>query len=150
MSDRIRGMRSIMICFNAICLIIGTCMYSQLEKTQKAARYAGIFLAIGGCNSNVPLIVSWAQTSIRSQSKRGYTSALIVAWGGIGGILAGVAFQTKEAAKGYPTGVFLTMGMNAAVVVCALGLNLYYRMMNRKADRHAVVLEGDIHFRYQT
>jgi len=93
LADRVKNFRAGAITFNALCLIVGTCMYSQLDKTHKAARYAGIFLAIGGCNSNVPLIISWAQTSIRSQSKRGFTSALIVAWGGIGGILASVAFQ---------------------------------------------------------
>lgn len=147
-SDKTK-MRAVAICFNALLLIIGTAMYSQLSLEQKAARYAGIFLAIGGCNSNVPLILAWAQSNIRRQSKRGFASALIVAWGGIGGILSGVAFMEREAKKGYPTGVFLTFGLNAAVIVLALALMVYFKWQNRRADRGLVVLEGSPNFRYQ-
>lgn len=147
-SDRTK-MRAAGVAFNATCLIVGTCMYSQVDKSMKATRYAGIFLAIGGCNSNVPLILAWAQSSIRRQSKRGFASALIVAWGGIGGILSGVAFMEKEAKAGYPTGVFLTFGLNGAVVILSLSLSLYFKWQNRRADRGLVVLEGSPAFRYQ-
>lgn len=34
----------------------------------------------------------------------GFTSALIVAWGGVGGILASTLFMDSEAKIGYPTG----------------------------------------------
>ncbi|TXT05348.1 uncharacterized protein COLE_06668 [Cutaneotrichosporon oleaginosum] len=149
LADNVRNCRSVAVAFNATCVIVGTAMYSQLPLSQKAARYAGVFIALGGCNSNVPLILSWAQTSIRSQSKRGFTSALIVAWGGIGGIIASVAFIQKEAKDGYPTGVFLTIGMNAAVVACAVGLNLFYNWQNKRAARGEVILEGEPEFRYQ-
>ncbi|GMK57426.1 hypothetical protein CspeluHIS016_0402600 [Cutaneotrichosporon spelunceum] len=147
-SDRTR-MRAVGVSFNALCVIIGTCMYSQLRKDQKAARYAGIFLAIGGCNSNVPLIVAWAQSSIRRQSKRGFGSALIIAWGGIGGILSGVVFMEREYKLGYPTGVFLTLALNASVIVFSLSLMLYFKYQNRRADRGEVVIEGSPAFRYQ-
>lgn len=147
-ADRIRGARSIAVIVNAVFLIVGTCMYSQLPVAQKAARYAGIFFAIGGCNANVPLVISWAQTSIRSQSKRGFTAALVVAWGGVGGIIASVVFMEREAPS-YPTGVYLTIGMNVAVILLCIGLNLYYRYQNKRADRGLVVLEGSPDFRYQ-
>ncbi|BEJ17664.1 hypothetical protein CspHIS471_0610650 [Cutaneotrichosporon sp. HIS471] len=148
-SDKTR-MRAAGISFNAICVIVGTCMYSQLhDPKDKAARYAGVFLAIGGCNSNVPLILAWAQSSIRRQSKRGFASALIVAWGGIGGILSGVAFMEREAKKGYPTGVHLTLGVNASIVVLSMCLMLYFKWQNRRADRGLVVIEGSQAFRYQ-
>lgn len=103
-ADKYRHCRAWVIVFNAIVLIIGTSMYSQLPMKQKAARFVGVFLASGACASNVPLVVSWAQTSIRSQSKRAVSSALIIAWGGIGGILSGVVMIQKEAKRGYPTG----------------------------------------------
>jgi MFS family permease len=147
-SDKTR-MRAAGISFNAICLIVGTCMYSQLPIGQKAARYTGIFLAIGGCNSNVPLILAWAQSSIRRQSKRGFASALIVAWGGVGGILSGVVFMEKEAKKGYPTGVYLTLALNSCVVLFSMALMLYFKWMNRRADRGLTVIEGSPAFRYQ-
>ena len=148
MGDRFKT-RAFPIMINATILIIGTCMYSQVSPDKLATRYAGVFLAIGGCNSNVPLIVAWCQTTIRAQSKRGFASALVVAWGGIGGILAGVAFRQQEIRQGYPTGVFLTIGMNAAVVVLAGCLKLYYMRQNKRADRGETILEGNADFRYQ-
>jgi nitrate/nitrite transporter NarK len=149
LSDKVPNCRSVAIAFNACMLITGTAMYSQLPLTQKAARYAGVFITLGGATGNVPLIMSWAQTSIRSQSKRGYASALIVAWGGIGGIVGGVAFMQKEAKQNYPTGVYLTVAVNAGVAACAIFLNLFYAYQNKRADRGEIILEGHESFRYQ-
>jgi len=148
-ADRVRGARAAVIIFNAICVIVGTAMYSQLPLKQKAARYVGIFFAVGGGNSNVPLIISWQATAIRSQSKRAFCSALTVAFGGVGGILGSALFMEKEKKKGYPTGIFVTLGLNAATVVAAGCLSLYYRYQNRKADRGEIVIEDHDDFRYQ-
>lgn len=95
------------------------------------------------------LIVAWAQSNIRAQSKRGYASALIVAWGGIGGILAGVVFMDSERLTGYPTGVYFTIGMNSVVIFFCVAMKLIFRYQNRRADRGEVVLEGSPEFRYQ-
>lgn len=141
--------RAACIAFNALCLIVGTVVYSQLAPHQKAGRYVGIFLAIGGCNSNVPLIVAWAQSNIRAQSKRGYSSALIVAWGGIGGILAGVVFMDKERKDGYPTGVYFTIAINIVVMILCGLMKLGAMYQNRRADRGEIILEGSPDFRYQ-
>jgi hypothetical protein len=147
-SDRYK-LRGQMIMFNCICVIVGVAMFSKLPKGQKAARYVGVFIATGGCQSNIPLITSWAQTTIRAQSRRAFTSALIVAWGGIGGILASTTFLQKEALKGYPTGIYITIGMNAFTFLGAGGLIVYFKAQNRKADRGEAILEGDPDFRYQ-
>lgn len=86
--------------FNSAMLVVGNVMFWKIDPSNKAARYVGTFFALGGATSLFPLILTWAQTSIRQQSKRGFTSALVVAWGGIGGIISGVAFFEKEAKKG--------------------------------------------------
>jgi sugar phosphate permease len=148
-ADKYRGTRAFMVMINAACILIGTCMYAKLPIAQKNARFAGIFFAVGGGNSNVPLIISWQATAIRSQSKRGYVSALSVAFGGIGGILGSALFFNKEAKKGYPTGINVTLGLNAFTFACAGCLYLYMRMMNRKADKGEVVIEDNEDFRYQ-
>lgn len=109
----------------------------------------GIFLAVGGANSNVPLIISWQATTIRSQSKRGYCSALTVAFGGIGGIFGSALFMQKEAKKGYPTGIYFTLAVNAATVLAAIFLRFYMTHQNRKADRGEAVLEEHEDFRFQ-
>lgn len=148
LSDRY-GWRGQLVAFNCVLIVVGTCMFSQLGNNHVAARYAGVFLATGGCQSNIPLITSWAQTTIRSQSKRAFTSAFVVAWGSIGGIIASVSFLEKEAKHGYPTGIFLTIGLNVFTCVCALLLVVWFKWQNRKADRGEVVLEGCEHFRYK-
>lgn len=149
LADKVPNMRGYMIMFNAACILVGTAMYSQLDKSQRAARFAGIFLAVGGGNSNVPLIISWQHTSIRAQSKRGYCSALSVAFGGVGGILGSALFMDAEAKKGYPTGIFTTLALNAATFTGAGLLSLYMRIQNRKAERGELVIENNEDFRYQ-
>lgn len=141
--------RAIGIMANATVLIVGTCMFSQLGNDQKVARYAGVFLAFGGATCNVPLIIAWAQTSIREQSKRGFNSAILIAFGGVGGILAGVLFMESEAKTGYPTGIYSTIGFNAFTVVMAAVFKVWMTIQNRRADRGDVVLEGHPEFRYQ-
>lgn len=148
-ADKYHGMRAPMIMFNSACVIAGTAMFSKLDMAQKAARYTGVFLAVGGANANVGLIISWSQTSIRQQSKRAVSSGLIILWGGVGGILAAVTMLQKEAAIGYPTGINFCLGMNAFVLVGAFALSMFFRMRNRQADRGKVVLEEDVNFRYQ-
>lgn len=147
-SDRVPHMRAYMFVLNSCSTLVGTIMYSQI-KDNKVARYAGVFLTVGGCQANVPLSTSWSQTAIRSQSKRAFSSALVIAWGGIGGILASVTFMQKEATQSYPTGVWFTVAMNIVAIIAALGLKFWMLWKNRKADREGVILEGDPTFRYQ-
>lgn len=147
-SDRVPHMRAWMFVFNSLSTLAGTLMYSQI-KHNMAARYVGVFLTVGGCQSNVALASGWGQTSIRAQSKRAYASALIVLWGGIGGILASVTFQQKEARRSYPTGVWFSVAMNIVAIIAAICLKYWMVWRNRKADREGIILEGDPSFRYQ-
>lgn len=148
-ADRYRNMRAWTIVVNTVLVVIGTAMYSQLPLSMKAARYAGVFLAVGSSNANVPLVTSWAQCSIRRQSKRAFYSAVIVAFGGVGGILASIVFMQKEAKKGYPTGVFFTIACQATTGIFATCLHFYYRYQNKRADRGEIVIENQEGFRYQ-
>ncbi|BEI80882.1 hypothetical protein CcaverHIS002_0200420 [Cutaneotrichosporon cavernicola] len=148
-ADRIPKMRGNMIIFNAICIIVGTAMYSQLPAAQRGARFAGLFIATGGGNSNVPLILSWQAVSIRAQSKRAFCSALTVAFGGIGGILGSTLFFQREAKQSYPTGVFTIMGLNAATALGALAMMAWMTMKNKKAKRGEGLIEDAEGFFYQ-
>lgn len=148
-ADSVPRTRAMVVIFNTLCLIVGTCMYSQLPSGQKAARFAGIFLAVGGGNANCPLILSWQQTSIRAHSKRAFCAALTVAFGGIGGIFGSSLFMNKEARQGFPTGIYFTLAVNAVTVVMATLLSVWMRMRNRKADTTGEELEGNKDFRYQ-
>lgn len=73
----------------------------------------------------------------------------MIAFGGVGGIIAAVAFKESEATRGYPTGIWLTVAMNGMMVVAAASLKAYMMRANRRADRGLAVLEGHEGFRYQ-
>ena len=51
-------------------------------------RYFGTFLTIAGTQSNVPAVLAYSQNNIRMSSKRAVTSAVVIGFGGIGGIVA--------------------------------------------------------------
>lgn len=147
LSDRTQ-IRSVWIVMNALCAVLGLALFSFLPASNIAGRYAGVFLCCGGVNSNVPLVIGWAQVSIRAQSKRAYSSALIIAFGGIGGIVSALTFRHEDAPT-YRLGVWFTMGCQIFNVLCCCGLAAYYSMRNKAANHSKVVLEGHPDFRYQ-
>lgn len=55
-------------------------------------RYFGCFLTIAGAQSNVPAVLTYSQNNIRMSTKRSVTSALVIGFGGIGGIIASSEF----------------------------------------------------------
>lgn len=153
LSDHLAGptrmIRGPLVAFHATCIVVGISMFSQLPRGMIAARYTGVFLTCGGSNANIAMIISWTQTSIRAQSKRGFASALVVAGGALAGIIVAVAFKENESKTGYPTGIFLAIAMNAVVVVVAPLLSFWMLWKNRKADRGDTVIEHDVNFHYQ-
>lgn len=144
-----RMVRGPVVSFHAACIVVGIAMFSQLPQNQVAARYVGVFLTCGGANANIAMVISWCQTSIRAQSKRGFASALVVAGGALAGIIVAVAFKENEKKTGYPTGIFLSIGMNALTVVVAPCLSFWMLWKNRRADRGLTVIEHDVNFHYQ-
>ncbi|KAE8182699.1 hypothetical protein CF328_g8423, partial [Tilletia controversa] len=70
------GYRSPVIIFNATLLAVGLALVAFVKDND--VRYFGVFLGVAGCNANVPAVISHSQVNIRQQSKRAYTSALIV------------------------------------------------------------------------
>ncbi|PWN34564.1 MFS general substrate transporter [Meira miltonrushii] len=147
MSDKTQ-IRSIWIVLNCFCAIMGLALFAFLPAANTAGRYAGIFLCAGGCNSNVPLVIGWAQISIRAQSKRAYTSALTIAFGGIGGIASALVFREQDAPT-YRLGIWFTIGFHIYIILACAALSFHFRKRNAQADRHGEILEGHQDFRYQ-
>ncbi|PWN87094.1 MFS general substrate transporter [Acaromyces ingoldii] len=147
LSDKTQ-IRSIWIVINALLAIMGMALFTFLPRTMVAGRYAGVFLCCGGVNSNVPLVIGWSQVSIRQQSKRAYTSALIVAFGGVGGIVSALVFMEKQAPT-YRIGIWFTIAAHIFIIVACAGLSSFFSFRNRKADAGEVVLENHQGFRYQ-
>lgn len=51
-------------------------------------KYFGSFLAIAGCQANIPSVLAYSANNIRSYSKRAINGPLVIGFGGIGGIMA--------------------------------------------------------------
>jgi hypothetical protein len=74
--------------------IIGSCVVCIIGLAITAyansvgVRYFGTFLTIAGTQNNVPAVITYSQNNILRSSKRAVTSALVIGFGGIGGIIA--------------------------------------------------------------
>ena len=53
-----------------------------------SVRYFGMFISLSGCQANVPATTTYSQNNVLQHSKRSVTSALVIGFGGIGGVLA--------------------------------------------------------------
>ncbi|CAO1629998.1 unnamed protein product [Parajaminaea phylloscopi] len=146
-SDRM-GVRSPFVAINAALSLIGCGLFAFLPVNQAGARYFGLFLTTATANSNVPLISSWSQCSIRKQSKRAFASALVVGFGGLGGVVAGLIFREKDAPK-YRFGMLFVMGASGVTVLLCAVLAAWFAQCNRMAHRGRKVIEGNKDFRYQ-
>lgn len=138
-------MRAPAVIFSGIVCLTGLLMTAYCKDND--ARYAGIFLGLAGCNSNLSTVIAWQANNVRGQSTRAVASALQVGFGAIGGIYASVTFIQKEAPN-YPTGLWAAAATQIFLIVSAAFLWAYYFFANKKADRMHIAVEGLERFRY--
>jgi len=110
-------------------------------------RYFGAFFTIAGCQANVPAVMSYQSNNVLTHSKKGVASALVIGWGGIGGILASTIYRQADYPR-YIPGLWTTIGVQWATCLILVGLSFYFKRQNAKADRGEVVIEGNPSFRY--
>ncbi|KAJ5623953.1 hypothetical protein N7510_000262 [Penicillium lagena] len=130
--------------FNVCLSIIGLPMMGFLENN--AARYVGVFLTVAGANANVPACMAWQANNIRGQWTRAFSSATLIGFDGIGGIIASLVFE-KDAPQ-YRPGVFTALGANILLLLIVVSLALWYRHCNKQADRGERIIAGVEGFRY--
>jgi MFS family permease len=144
-ADRYRK-RGVVLILNASAAIVGIAMTGFI-RSNPAARYAGVFLGVCGCNSNVPTLLSYMHNNIVGQTKRSVASALIIGGGAIGGIIASNIFRQADAPEYTPA--MIAAILTQAVTVLHVGKNFWvYGRANRRADEGVVVVEGQRGFRY--
>lgn len=88
-------MRGPILAFNALIGIIGLPIMGFAENN--AVRYFGVFLAVAGSNANVPTSMAYQANNIRGQWTRALSSATLVGFGGIGGIVSSLVFREQDA-----------------------------------------------------
>ena len=99
-------MRAPVLIFNALLCIIGLPLMGF--ATNNAARYVGVFLSVAGANANIPCCMAYQANNIRGQWTRALSSATLVGFGGIGGIVSSLVFREQDA-PGYRPGMYTTI-----------------------------------------
>lgn len=141
-------LRTPFIVLNAAIATLGLGLFAFLPVSHGAGRYVGLFLAAAAVNSNIPMISAFSQTSIRAQSKRAFVSALVVGFGGLGGIVSTLVFPERDAPQ-FVFGMIFVMGAQGFVILNSLLMAFFFMNANRKANRGQKVIEGYKDFRYQ-
>ncbi|KAK4046707.1 hypothetical protein OIV83_005910 [Microbotryomycetes sp. JL201] len=130
----------------ANCLVCTIGLFIMGFTKQLGVRYFGSFLAIAGCQANVPAVLAYQANNILRHSKRAVSSAIVIGMGGVGGIFASFVYRQKDFPK-YLPGIGATVGCQGAIILMCIGMSFYFRAKNKKADQ-GVAIENMPKFRY--
>jgi hypothetical protein len=92
--------RGPIIVWNCVQSIVGICLLGWVVSP--GVQYFGVFLVCSGVNSNVPGVLAWEANNIRGNWKRGFCSALLIMWGGFGGVVGSLVFRSQDAPRYLP------------------------------------------------
>ncbi|CAA7267719.1 unnamed protein product [Cyclocybe aegerita] len=111
-------------------------------------RYFGLFLVNAGASGCVPGVLAYSSNNMTSHSKRAVQTAIIVAAGGIGGIIATTAFQQKDYPR-YIPGMWVTIAFQFAMIGL-LGVTTFVLHRRNQLRREGKIgpLEGTEDFYY--
>lgn len=88
-----------------------------------------------------------AQNNVTKHSKRSLTSALVIGFGGIGGIIASTVYRQADF-PGYFPGLWTTIALQFFTIAACVGLGFYFKKQNALAERGEKILEDTPGFRY--
>ncbi|KAJ5118407.1 hypothetical protein N7448_010116 [Penicillium atrosanguineum] len=142
--DRYR-VRGVILVGNALLCIIGLPMMGF--ATGSATRYAGVFFTVAGANANIPSCMAYQANNVRGQWTRAFSSATLVGFGGIGGIVSSLVFREQDA-PGYRPGMYAALACNILIIIIVGVLSLWFWFCNRQAEKGERVIEDEPSFRY--
>ncbi|KAJ5163513.1 Major facilitator superfamily domain general substrate transporter [Penicillium coprophilum] len=116
-------------------------LLTALMGGASGARYFGIFMGVGFLQFCIPGVLAFQANNITSHSKRGVASATCLIGGGLGGIIASVAFKSDESPH-YTTGIWVTFGFSMASIFLTLMMDFYFWKTNKKARETNGQIEG--------
>ncbi|KAH8662407.1 major facilitator superfamily protein [Xylariales sp. PMI_506] len=143
-SDRIK-LRSPMLYFNALTAVTGLSLMSWSKSA--GVQYFGAILTTAGPSANLPSVMVFQANNIRGTWKRAFSSASMIAFGGLGGIAGSLVFRSIDAPK-YLPGIYCCLTANGVIMAITTTLIVYFTSQNRAAKRGEVVIEGLPGFRY--
>ncbi|KAL8280478.1 hypothetical protein RQP46_007126 [Phenoliferia psychrophenolica] len=137
--------RGIIIVINSVLCLVGLALMGWGHLI--GVRFLGCFLALAGCQANVPAAATYQANNICSHSKRAVGAALLVGWGGVGGIVASLIYRQVDYPL-YIPGISGTMAFQVLIIMLVGGLSVYFKRENARADAGEVILEDQPGFRY--
>jgi len=112
-----------------------------------SVRFAGAFIGVAGAQGNIPALLAYQSNNIRRQSKRAFSSALQVAFGGIGGIVTSLVYRQQDAPS-YRPGITVTIALQGLIILL-VGLNsAWFIYRNQQVRRGGKMIEGQPGFLY--
>jgi len=148
-SDKIR-MRWPIICSQAIIAIIGLLIILYVKPP--GVRYFGLFLAVFGCQANIPATLSYGNNQTARTEKKGVVAAVMISAGALGGITGSTIFRAQDAPR-YLPGMWSTIALLLLHITITLTLSAHFKRQNRLADEaeaegREYILEKVRGFRY--
>ncbi|TLD19212.1 hypothetical protein PspLS_10040 [Pyricularia sp. CBS 133598] len=139
-SDKYK-MRGPIVAFFQLISAVGLLVLTYSRSN--GAKYFGGFMCYGFLAYTAPGILTFQANNITSHSKRAVASATCLIGGGVGGIIASVAFTSKESPRYlHQSGVWTTVALLLASIVLILIMDVYLWRRNKAAREGKVLNEG--------
>lgn len=144
-SDKFRH-RALFIAIQAIMTLVGLILTGF--SSSAAWRYVGIFLSNAGSGGCIPGILAYSSNNITSHTKRAVSTAMIISFGGIGGIFATTVFRQKDFPR-YLPGIYATIACQIILLLLLAITTIYFWKQNKRICAAAVpAREGQPGFIY--
>lgn len=112
---------------------IGYIVSAVLPSDAYLSRYGCFIIALSGSFATIPPQLGWLTSNVVSTPSVGLAIAINVSLGAGFGQIGGIwIYKQAEQVKGYPIGHWTNAAMMLVVAVSALGLRLYYGMVNKR------------------
>ncbi|EKM81127.1 hypothetical protein AGABI1DRAFT_56500 [Agaricus bisporus var. burnettii JB137-S8] len=110
-------------------------------------RYVGIFLTNGGSAGCIPGLLAYSANNTISHSKRAVSTAMVISFGGVGGIFATTVFRQSDFPR-YIPGIYASIGCQLLLLACLTGTTIYFRLENLKVRQGCRIVGQGADFVY--
>ncbi|KAF0401857.1 MFS general substrate transporter [Gigaspora margarita] len=135
------GVRSPYLIF---CLLISIFGYAILivPNASTAAKYTAVCIVGLGAFSTIPTILAWLTNNLAGDSKRAVGTAMVIAWGNIGGVISAQIYRSSDA-PAYKTGHTIALSLLVvAVIITIFQHYLLIRINKYKLENPELFLKG--------
>ncbi|ORX94249.1 MFS general substrate transporter [Basidiobolus meristosporus CBS 931.73] len=111
--------------------IVGLVLMSTM--TELKARYAAACVAAMGVFSCVPVLLSWVTNNVIGATKAATTSAMVIAFGNCGGLIASQFYRADEAPQ-YLRSNWLNVCFLSMAILLAFAMKISMKQENKRYD----------------